>query len=537
MKKLLRKLAVIRKLLLPNLIGIIFLLASVSVLAQDKPGQGIRRPGDEPSLGIRRPEVKTEPGVLTPVQSSAPARLPANGGRIKARPVSTLTLYTESQATVVLTPLDSSRSNQQIKRQANQKSIAFFPSLTPGTYKLEVSLEGYKPISQQVEVTKTPLALSAPLESKYGTLWILMGKQTAADVVVKLDGKEEKPEEVQLEQGIEEKRAFRLVKPTGVYRLEISKPGFKGKSWEQVTIISDSLDSFNVKNGRPPKNQLNVNLEKAVVRLTVASLPDARVYVSLSGQPGRELRGQVKEQTPVQIDLLPGDYKLSVELDGYETFEKPIKLELDKPGVEERITKLEPISDPETSDDFGGDYWYPSAPDAWQLDKGKGRLVKGDGVALFRRGQKETHPFNYYSDLTLVFKVSFSNQKGAAWVVRARDEKNYYRFDLTTSRSSRGEKRFIFSVCKEGKCVEKWSDPVIAKIENPGEALTIKLVVSGNELHHFIDVFSDPTEKMRPLGRIITDETFKVGGVGLTGSGGVEMQITKFLVIPRCVWE
>lgn len=475
--------------------------------------------------------------MLTPVQSSAPARLPANGGRVKARPVSTLTLYTESQATVVLTRLDNARSAQQIKKQANQKSIVFFPSLMPGTYKLEVSLEGYKPISQQIELTKMPLALSAPLESKFGTLWILMGKQTGADVVVKLDGKEEKPEEVQLEQGIEEKRAFRLVKPTGAYRLEISKPGFKGKSWEQIAVISDSLDSFNVKNGRPPKNQLNVNLERAVVRLTVASLPDARVYVSKSGESGRALRGQVKGQTPVQIDLLPGDYKLSVELDGYETFEKPIKLELDKPSVEELINSLDPVSDPETSDDFIGNYWYPGAPGAWQLDKGRGRLVKGDGVALFRRGQKETHPFNYYSDLTLVFKVSFSNQKGAAWVARARDEKNYYRFELTTSRSSRGEKQFIFSVCKDGNCVEKWSDPVVAKIETPDDVLTIKLVASGNELHHFIDVLSDPTEKMRPLGRVITDETFKVGGVGLTGPSGAEMKITKFLVIPRCVWE
>ncbi|MFN0111116.1 MAG: PEGA domain-containing protein [Blastocatellia bacterium] len=474
---------------------------------------------------------------MTPVQPSAPARLPANGGRANVMPMSNLTLYTESQANVVLTRLDNSRTAQPIKKQANQKSIAFFPSLLPGAYKLEVTLDGFKPISQQVEITKAPLALSAPLESKFGTLWILMGKQAGADVLVKLDGKVEKPEEVQLEQGIEEKRAFRLVKPAGVYSLEISKPGYKGKTWDQIGVISDSLDSFNVKNGRPPKNQLTVNLDRAVVRLTVASLPDARVYVSKSGESGRELRGQVKEQTPVQIDLLPGDYKLSVELDGYETFAKQIKLEIEKPTVEEWISKLEPISDAETSDDFSGDYWYPGAPASWQLDKSRGRLVRGDGVALFRRGQKDTHPFNYYSDMTLVFKVTFDNQKGAVWIARARDEKNYYRFELTTSRSSRGEKRFIFSICKDGNCVEKWSDPVIAKIETPDDMLTIKLVASGNELHHFIDVFSDPTEKMRPLGRVITDETFKVGGVGLSGSGGVEMKISKFLVIPKCVWE
>ena len=511
------KLPVARILLSGLTCVVLWLGLSAATVAQDPKGQslGIRRPGDEPpTLGIRRPEGKTEPGVVTPVT-------PIKPGPPKVTPVSSLTLYTESQATVVLRRLKSGGPLGQ-ERKADIEGIASFSGLRPGTYQLEVSLEGYKSIFKTLEIKSgQPMGLSAPLESRFGTYWILMGKQVGADVLVKLNGIEEKPEEVLLEPGIEETRAFRLVKPVGVYRLEIRKPGYIGRSWDQLEIISDSTSSFTFKKNKALKNQLVVNLELATIALGVKSQPGARVYID--GQSKGEIDGK---GNLLETVLLAGEHKLRVELFGYESVERALNLTLENPRVIEDVSLVSLVeTSPGVSEfDAKKNEWYPVIPAEWTLTDGVGVTVRGDRLALLKKPGMPNRNFMIFGDFTLIFYLRFEKSGGASWVVRARDEKNYYLFELTAL-NSRGERRLVFYRCDDGKLKEIDDCAVMVDLDPKGQFI-IRLVGSGGKFWHCIQVNNATTgPKDRALGKTFTDYTFDKGGVGLRAVNGSEFYV------------
>ncbi len=176
--------------------------------------------------------------------------------------------------------------------------------------------------------------------------------------------------------------------------------------------------------------------------------------------------------------------------------------------------------------------WTPP-PTNWGFEKRGIVVVRGENIVFFK-GVNERREFNQYGDFTMHLGLSLAGGKGAVWIVRAKDDKNYYLFELVNSRGSGGEKMFNFYICKDGVLSPPTSRKVVDDIDNPKAFLTIKLEVRGNRFKHDILVNTDKTPEMRPLGDITDDRnTFSIGGVGFRGGNGMEPEIHKLYLIPE----
>jgi hypothetical protein len=400
--------------------------------------------------------------------------------------------------------------------QADASGQLNVPRLRPGSYRLEIKHDDCEPHAETIRIAKgDPTVLIKPLTSKFGTLMLSLGALTGPDVTIKLDGQPLAPSQFKIEN---EMIAVRRV-PVGAHNVAIGKPGY----------IDWSRDRFEVKPGDAPDNLLNIDLERATIALTIRSLAGARVYVD------NESKGIVATDDMLRVPgLAPGAHRLRIELFGYETADRRIALTLERREATEDVMLESIVETAEDKDDFDPALakWFPARPSTWQVEAGRGMTVRGAAPALLKRASYPANRFNIYDDFTLVFKVKLSNGRGAAWIARARDERNYYLFELTTSRSPRGAKLFLFSICRDGVCREQSRDRVIANIEEPDDWITIKLVADGPNLEHYISLFSDPRTQMQPLGRGVSDETFRKGGVGLCAINELETYVSNFLVIP-----
>src|SRR5262249_16390206 len=126
--------------------------------------------------------------------------------------------------------------------------------------------------------------------------------------------------------------------------------------------------------------------------------------------------------------------------------------------------------------------WTVTWPQGWKLEVGPppGLLVTGGLAAFVNNTSIPNQPFNQYADFTLYLTVKFVNGKGASWVVRAQDEKNYYLIELATSQDKNQGRAWNFYVCRNGNCMPKDSQPCLADIEKPESNIRISLKAEGN---------------------------------------------------------
>jgi len=422
-----------------------------------------------------------------------------------------LALSTTPAARIVL-----STAGQKRSFLADAEGQLHVPKLKPGSYQIEIKHDDCQPHAELLKIVKgEPTVLIKPLIEKYGIVMLGLGALTGPDVAIKLDGQPMPPAQLKVEK---EMIGIRRV-PVGAHRIEISKPGY----------INWSRDLFEVKPGDVPDNLIPIDLERATIAVTIRSLPGARVYVD------NEERGVVAADQMLRVPgLPPGAHKLRLELFGYENAERPLTLTLDRREMTEEVKLESLIEIAEDKEDFDASLvkWFPARPAPWQLENGRGMLVRGDAASLFKRASYPANRFNLYDDFTLVFRVRFATGKGVAWIARARDAQNYYRFELTTSRSAKSAKLFIASLCRDGRCSELSRDPVVVNIEEPDDTITIKLEAKGAQLEHYISAVKDPRTGMQPLGRVVSDDLFKKGGVGLCAVNELEAYVSSFLVIP-----
>ena len=124
--------------------------------------------------------------------------------------------------------------------------------------------------------------------------------------------------------------------------------------------------------------------------------------------------------------------------------------------------------------------------------------------------------------------MKFANGKGASWVVRAQDDKNFYLFELTTSQSKNQEKAWNFYICRDGNCALKDSQPCLAEIEKPESYIRISLEAKGNSF-----ALKIPSQGDKGMGPTFTDDTYRYGGIGLRAINGLEMFVTEFFIKPN----
>jgi hypothetical protein len=251
-----------------------------------------------------------------------------------------------------------------------------------------------------------------------------------------------------------------------------------------------------------------------LARLTVKSEPGACVFVN--EEPRAKVGDKGESKT---IELIPGTYNIRVFKDDFMTQEHRTVLVPGNSSLELRLPRIHFA--PEFSDSFleGKKYW--SAPESWQVEKGK-MLVRGPGIGWIKD--------RIYQDFKASFDIQFVNRKGAVWILRAQDDRNYYLFQLLgpdgnpsnairTSRFKKGELELVNTI------------RVNQDLSRAGDWLTITIEAKGSHITHMMQVSSQPRESAQRLASL-EDSNFPYGTIGFGTKDGEEFYLGPTTVIP-----
>jgi TIR domain len=193
-----------------------------------------------------------------------------------------------------------------------------------------------------------------------------------------------------------------------------------------------------------------------------------------------------------------------------------IKSRIDQERLESRLAQVT-----EFSDFFlmGTAYW--SAPPTWKASKGQ-LDVAGPGIGFIKN--------RIFGDFKASFDLQLLNRKGAVWIVRAKDERNYYHFQLLGPGGS-SPNAFITSLCKNGKLTPLMTFPVNQDLSQADEWCHIIIEARGSKISHQIQISSQPGREP-PKMAFLEDQTFSYGGIGFGTKDGEEFRLGSITVVP-----
>ena len=171
---------------------------------------------------------------------------------------------------------------------------------------------------------------------------------------------------------------------------------------------------------------------------------------------------------------------------------------------------------------LGKKYW--SAPESWQVEKGKWMFVTGPGIGWLRE--------RIYEDFLVFFPIKLANRKGAVWIIRSQNEDNYYMFQLLGPAGS-PPNTFRTFIRKNGKLEDKSTNSIdVADLSNPDDWIRIRVEVTGNKISHLIEVPSQPSSKPKLIAEL-EDSNFLCGRIGLGSKDGEEFYTGPIVVVPQ----
>lgn len=383
----------------------------------------------------------------------------------------------------------------------DNNTLNLYP-LAPGKYKITIEHPDYNPYTETKTISiGKPTSITSALVSKFGSINIV-GAPAGAKIL--LDGKE--PDSAYTRATGEAITLDRV--PVGAHRLKISKEGY-----------ADREDQPEVLPGR--STPVSANLERATITVIFESVPGAEVYID------NQKRGTILPEGQVTISLLPGSHTARVTKDGYDDWKEGMTLSLENRSVKKKVTLI-PIPESKEGDwlpDYGNKRWTQKST-KWDFDK-ETALIKGDAIELYATDQNRD--YNFYQSFNLVFRLKFD--KGAAWVVRAKDRSNYYLFELNGPQRP-NPNTLIFYIYRDG--VPKELDRKII----PGnlvkdDQFRITVEARGDKFTVWLHTNRNPTSDSRgnPIGNF-QDKTFSTGGVGFCGKDGIEISLKSFIINP-----
>ncbi len=414
-----------------------------------------------------------------------------------------LSLVAVPGASVTLTPIASQKKLSQIVEVIKDVDGSLnLINLLPGKYKLTIEHEDYTPFSDTIQVDParpdTFVALNK-MVSKYGVIrlgGLLPGSKVFLDEVA--------IRSAELSQ--ENQNATIAKVPVGKHRLKISKDGYA--DFAREVDVLPGQQAF-----------VSARLDQAQITISLVSQPGARVYA------GSVEKAIVPSDGRVAISLPPGRHSLRVSKDGYQEWVKELSLSMANNSIAERV-ELVPIpnsAEGEWQPSLGARKWFPQTS-GWKFEA-SGAVIRGDKLVMF--DTDSSRDFNFYRDFKLEFDAVFSNGKGLAWAVRAKDANNYYLFEISNPQSP----TLNFYVCQDGKLEWKDSQRIVEKLDKKGDSFHITFEAKGSRFDTGITIASAPSAKPHMIG-VFQDDSFSYGGIGFRGKDQSESLLQSFFVIP-----
>jgi len=438
-------------------------------------------------------EIRIEP----PKPPAPPRRQPRKPTSPRNRTQGVLLVLTDP-ATAKVT-IKNSRGD--IAKQGDSESGEFSAELPPGKYDVEVTANKYYPYAMGKGILVTASrakTVQAFLKATTGSMII---GPVDTDVTILIDDKNPADFNIKMSTKKEEKQIQLDDVSEGYHTLSITGRNIADWKREQVQIQGGAT------------SYITPTFQPAVVNFIVKSEPGAEIYVDGT------MAGKTSDKGELSIpDKKPGQHTIRAEKDKFQPAQKTDNFKIGDAVVEVKLNRIK--SSPEFSDYFqaGASFW--DAPKAWQVKNGK-MLVKDSDVGL-RAG--------VYDDFKMLIDISFVNQKGAAWIVRARDKKNYYIFQLSGPKAAKPG-TFQSYIYQNGQLKLINSDRVVEDLSRPNDSYTITIEAMGPTIKHFIQLKSNPAAGSERLSTL-TDSTFSYGAIGFGAIDGEEFLVYLVTVIP-----
>jgi hypothetical protein len=193
-----------------------------------------------------------------------------------------------------------------------------------------------------------------------------------------------------------------------------------------------------------------------------------------------------------------------------------IKSWVDKHRLKRRLGQVT-----EFSDSFLNGTVYWSAPKTWLAGKENLRVI-GPGIGLIKD--------RIFGDFKASFDLQLLNSKGAVWIVRAKDERNYYHFQLLGPKGS-PPNVIVSSLCKDGKLTPLMTLSVNQDLSLADDWYQIIVEARGGTILHQIQVSSRPGREPQKLA-YLEDHTFSYGSLGFGTKDGEEFRAARVTIVP-----
>jgi hypothetical protein len=183
---------------------------------------------------------------------------------------------------------------------------------------------------------------------------------------------------------------------------------------------------------------------------------------------------------------------------------------------------------------------WDSAPPEWSI-KDRTLRVRGAGPGLVKVPVELHAPYHYQA--VLMLRVA-AGQRGAAWVLRAKDRQHYYLFELSLPSQSSPEAQLKGFVYEDGETKPLTSiTPTLLNYHplDDGDLLTVAVEAKNYEFKHTItltlinDTPENPNLPFDSIERIVTfidgDNRYEYGSMGLRAAGENDEMLVEHIEI------
>jgi hypothetical protein len=386
---------------------------------------------------------------------------------------------------------------------ADDDGNATFSSLAPGSYRVIVSNPDHDDATEEVRIVAGKAeTVSGKPRPRFGYV-VIVRPELAEDTVIEIDGTRIAPSAINRDAN----GTAWIKQPLGKHVVRILKPGFEPYVVESDVVAGDLA-------------MVAPAMEREWSSLVVRGQVGTRVY--LDGAPA----GIVPSTGAFEIPRLVAgrSYELRFELDDFQPLARVVLVERGtKPVVDAALEPL-PTNGP-FEDAFLAGLAAWDAPATWRAEGGV-LTVAGPGVGFARDSR--------YRDFDMRFAVRLVGQKGAAWVLRGKDEKNYYLFVLGGP-AGRYPNQLRTYVVRDGvfdPAAPASTLPVVEPLA-PDDTYLVRIRAEQNVIQQWltpsstgeemsIGLFTD-VKRMFAFGRIgfaaPFDESFMVNGLSVVPAG------------------
>jgi hypothetical protein len=431
------------------------------------------------------PKVEPDPPKETPTYGSLQVITAPAGAQV----------YLNNRLLGETTSVDNASNNGQLDKPIQLK---------PGRYKVAVKMAEYEEDSRYITIKSgVPESAVFDLKANFGYL-ILSGIEIGADINIALDDQAVQP--VAPANSDDKNSVARIKAALGEHELKITRTGYA--AFKMNVTVSRA------------ENIIPVKFNKEQGTLIVKTNPGARIYIN-DGDKGLLVPSSGELKIAELVANQP--IKLLIEKDGFES--RDIKAEVAPNSEKSLDLNLTPLPTSIVFDEnfYGGlNLW--NAPKEWTAKNGL-LSVMGSGVGMPKN--------KIFRDCEITFGLKLVDPKGAAWVLHAKNENNYYLFYLTGA-TSKYPNQLRAYICSEGKFDFDNFAATPQKIRIPitnDEYYRIYIKIEGNVIHHWIQPVK--TGEKIPIG-VFQDEKkiYDIGNVGFAAIDGENFLIHGLSIKP-----